>query len=335
MCKVSIVTSVYNCEKYIGETIKSVINQSFNDWEFIIINDCSVDRSADIIKRFTDPRIKLINNNANKGQSASLNFGIEISKGEYIARLDHDDICYKERLEKQVKYMDNNPDTVLVGTWFDYIIANKIKKLKLPEFNDEQEVMFSHSFFNYCFPHSSFMIRKKAMVDNNIWYGKCVYAEDYELLLRLMNVGNIDYIHENLISYRIFPEQTTQTLSNQVKRLEVSEIRCNYFDTIDFKYKNYIKKAIRQELKTEMDYKKFVYSLIKYAEYCGINTNITRGRIKNESVKKVYRDICIVQKKSLCNLIMYLRSPFREYSWLVSRVGLGYAARCLLGYNKN
>ena len=111
MCKISVVTSVYNCEKYIKETIQSVIDQTYTDWEYIIIDDCSRDNSAKIIQSIQDDRIRFIKNETNQGQCANLNKGIKLARGEYIARLDHDDICYPDRFVKQLKYMEQKRGT--------------------------------------------------------------------------------------------------------------------------------------------------------------------------------------------------------------------------------
>ena len=142
MCKVSVVMSVYNCEQYVGETIQSIIDQTFTDWEFIIINDCSRDRSAEVIRKFDDPRIIFIDNKENKGQSANLNYGISIAKGEYIARTDHDDISYPTRFEKQVKYLDDHPDVVLLGTAMQNMSDKVVKDEAMAPADTPDEVAF-------------------------------------------------------------------------------------------------------------------------------------------------------------------------------------------------
>ena len=112
---ISVVMSVYNSEKYIIEAIESVLSQTFNDFEFIIVNDGSTDNSLSLIKSINDPRIKIIDQE-NKGLSKALNIGINIAKGKYIARLDADDIALPTRFEKQYKFLENNPECVALGT---------------------------------------------------------------------------------------------------------------------------------------------------------------------------------------------------------------------------
>src|SRR4051812_15533497 len=113
--KISVLLPVYNAEPYLKEAIDSVLQQTFADFELIIINDGSKDRSADIIKSYTDKRILFIDQE-NIGLSATLNKGIALARGEYIARQDNDDISRPERFRKQVTYLDAHPRTMLLGT---------------------------------------------------------------------------------------------------------------------------------------------------------------------------------------------------------------------------
>src|SRR3989344_5781814 len=122
-CKISVLMPAYNARKYIGEAIESILNQTFKDFEFIIINDCSTDKTKKIIEEYAnkDARIKLINNATNLGLTKSLNIGLKEARGEYVARLDADDVALPERLEKQYEFMEKNKETTLVGAWAEII----------------------------------------------------------------------------------------------------------------------------------------------------------------------------------------------------------------------
>ena len=115
--KVTVLMPVYNAEKYLIEAIRSILTQSFMDYELLIINDGSTDDSLKIIKSFSDKRIRLVQNERNIGQANSLNKGIKLARGEYIVRMDADDISLSERIKKQVKFMDANPEIGISGTW--------------------------------------------------------------------------------------------------------------------------------------------------------------------------------------------------------------------------
>lgn len=332
MCKVSVVTSVYNCENYIAETIESVINQTFEDWEFIIINDCSKDKSAEIIKSFNDKRIRFIDNESNQGQCKNLNMGISMARGEYIARLDHDDICYPDRFKKQIEYLDTHPEVVLCGSWTDYWENGEIIKKECPPIKGADELSFSLCFRNYGVPHSSFMIRKSVMINNNIWYGDYLYAEDYDLLFKLLQVGKISYIPEALVIYRVFPEQCTQTYSEKLILGEEEEIRCSYLNRIDFTDKEILKKAVKCQLKTRKDYKQFSDGLISYMNYYGLH--LSKQELKNnECLKLVFLDMCFRQKKNFALLVSYITSPFKNNSWLFTLDGIVFIIKCIIHYN--
>ncbi len=330
MCKISVITSVYNCEKYIKETIQSVIDQTFVDWEFIIINDCSRDKSADIIKSFHDERIRFFDNETNRGQCDSLNFGIAQAKGKYIARLDHDDICYPDRFQKQFEYMESHQDVVLCGAWCDLLQEGDIIKQKCPEVIGAVEVKFSLPFLNFI-AHSSFMIRRSAMIDHNIWYGTWKYAEDFDMLLKMSGVGKVDYIQESLIAYRVFPEQCSQTSSYELKFGENNEIRDKYFDSLDLEHKLILKKAGSRELSKIKDYKEFIKGLIIYANYCKIDSE-SKSLKENRCFLRVYRDVCIRQQYNWALLISYLMSPYRMRHWLLSGDGARFIIKCIIHY---
>jgi glycosyltransferase involved in cell wall biosynthesis len=139
--KVSIIMSVYNAQTYLEEAISSILNQNYSDFEFLIVDDCSTDDSLNIIDLFmkTDQRIQLIQNKSNQGLTKNLNILIRKANGKYIARMDADDISHPDRLKKQVEFLDNDPNTDILGT-FSQNISEKgeiIGIRKVPVTNDE------------------------------------------------------------------------------------------------------------------------------------------------------------------------------------------------------
>ena len=116
MPKVSVVMPAYNAEAYIGAAMESILSQSFGDFEFLILNDCSTDGTEAIIQSYDDPRIVYIKNEKNMGVAATLNKGLAAAQGEYIARMDADDFSLPQRFEKQVAYLDAHPEVVVLGT---------------------------------------------------------------------------------------------------------------------------------------------------------------------------------------------------------------------------
>jgi len=203
MPKVSVIMSTYNNANFLPKAIKSVLLQSFFDFEFIIINDNSTDNTEDTIKNFSDERIVYLKNEENKGLIFNLNKGLEIARGEYIARIDSDD-CWsdKDKLQKQVNFLEQNPDFALVGTWAQVYDKDGIKKYQIKYFSDFDQIKKKILFKN-CFVHSSVVFRKNCAKECGGYNVEEKYIEDYGLWLRMgekYKLGNIaeicaDYLH--------------------------------------------------------------------------------------------------------------------------------------------
>ncbi len=200
---ISVVLPVFNGEKYIRESVKSILCQTFKEFEFIIIDDGSTDKSVEIIKSFNDSRIKLLRNNENKGIIFSLNKGIEEATGKYIARMDGDDIACPERLKIQFEFMERNPETGICGTFvkrFGSILRRGL--LKLPVSNEEIK---ANSLFFCSFVHPTVMFRKEVMTKSSLKYSEYFKSvEDYNLWVEMMSKGvKTANIPIPLLNYRI------------------------------------------------------------------------------------------------------------------------------------
>ncbi len=210
---ISVVMPVFNGEKYLSEAIKSVLNQTYNDFKLILINDGSTDNTEQIIKSFDDSRIVYIKNDGNKGLAFSFNAGITKAIGRYIARMDADDICEKNRFEKQLNFLESNPDIGIVGSSVIMIDerGNKIKILnrETSHINIKWSSLFSTPMF-----HPSVM-GKTEIFKNNLYDENFKNSEDYELWSRLLFSTNIIFanIAEPLLRYRVYPNSFTQTLN--------------------------------------------------------------------------------------------------------------------------
>ena len=187
--KVSVLMSVYNDAVYLDEAIESILNQTFTDFEFLIINDGSTDGSRDIILSYADPRIRLVDNEVNLGLPVSLNKGIRLAKGEYIARQDADDVSLPDRLAQQAAFLDAHSDVTVVGCWWEWIDvdgdvfatgeipnSNTIIKAKLVQHNVK-------------FPHGCMMIRREALVRIGGYDRQFRFTQDLDLWLRMVKAG--------------------------------------------------------------------------------------------------------------------------------------------------
>ena len=208
---VSVVLPAYNCEKYIAEAIESVLQQTFTDFEFIIINDGSSDETESIILSFIDPRIVYLKNESNSGLIFTLNKGVEIAGGSYIARMDADDICLLTRLEKQKKHLDEHLETSMEATTISFIDENENDKGSWPL---DRRIISYNSIrnkmpFENCLAHPSIMIRTNVLKELK-YDPRQANIEDYDLWLRLLSRGHIiSKIDEPLLLYRIHNESVT------------------------------------------------------------------------------------------------------------------------------
>jgi glycosyltransferase involved in cell wall biosynthesis len=200
---ISVILPVYNCEKYIFETVESVLLQTFVDFELLIIDDCSTDATISIIEEFDDARIQLIKKDKNTGYTDSLNYAISIARGFFIARMDGDDICLPKRFEKQVDFLEKNKNVIVCGTGIQIMGTDTL--LHHPSNHGEIKVKLC---FGSSFYHPTVMGRKEFFVKNP--YDKNYEpAEDYDLWTRLAFQGELANLEEVLLLYRVHDKQVS------------------------------------------------------------------------------------------------------------------------------
>ena len=226
---VSVLLPVYNSKNYIEEAIDSILNQSFPDFELLLLDDGSKDGSTEILYRYEqkDSRIKVIKFEENTGLINVLNYGLSIAKGKYIARMDSDDISIPERFSIQVDFMEKNPDIGLCGGAARVIGTEEVWW----QASDPEEVK-CQLLFHCCFIHPTIMIRKKVLDDYNIRYShNAPHAEDYELYRELSKVTQLGNVTEILLLYRFHSNQVStrfQTIqhqsANKIKYLQLLEL---------------------------------------------------------------------------------------------------------------
>jgi glycosyltransferase involved in cell wall biosynthesis len=217
--KVSVLMSVFNGERHLCAAIDSILKQTFQDFEFIIIDDGSTDHSPQILNSYEDPRIRLITNEKNIGLTRSLNKGIDLCRGEYIARMDGDDISLPERLKKQVEFMDHNRGVGISGTWKRSIGLKSNKKNKFPIRDSEIRCML---LFNNAFCHSSLIISARAIKRFKLNYNPSLkYSQDYDFVVRGTEYFSVANIPKVLIAYRFHAHQIAE--SNRAKQIKVAD----------------------------------------------------------------------------------------------------------------
>lgn len=220
--KVTVLMPVYNGATYLREAIDSILAQTYMDFELLIVNDGSTDTSNEIIAAYSDPRIKCIENIKNLGLVASLNKGLKSAQGEYIARMDQDDISLPERLKKQFDFMIANPNIGVLGTGFKHI-NNKgvIRDLPSNILTDHDFIKWSLHFYSPLV-HPTVMMNKKIIRGIGGYSPLCVHAEDYDLWIRASKVTRISNLEEKLLLLRKHDGNYTKTYLEEHKQVAIN-----------------------------------------------------------------------------------------------------------------
>lgn len=220
MVKISAIMPVYNSEKYVAETIDSILAQSYENFEFIIVNDGSTDRTREIIEGYDDIRIKLFNLKQNKGVGYASNFVVEQTKGEYIARIDSDDIYHPDKFLLQKEYLDEHSDIALVKTFYEYFADEDLKNkqrfhaLKLVEM-ERNNIVFPDEiaerlYCEMCIPNNSVLIRADILKEYG--YKDMRIGEDYYLFYNLNKDGyRMGTVPKVLVKTRVSDSSITAT----------------------------------------------------------------------------------------------------------------------------
>ncbi len=229
--ELSVVMSVFNGQEYIKESIESILNQSFSNFEFIIINDGSTDNTKKIIERYAleDDRIKFVSQQ-NMGLARSLNRGIKRSRGKYIARQDADDISFHKRFDKQMAFMHQHKDVVLCGTWFLEVNEGKGSKIRKYPTNDS-DLRQNLKYVNH-FCHPSVFFLKKAFYKAGQYDENFVTSQDFELWIRLAQIGKMANLPEVLVKKRIGFLKTISWQKRSQKSIVARKVINKHFDSL-------------------------------------------------------------------------------------------------------
>lgn len=218
--KVTVLMGVYNGEVYLQEAIDSILSQTFKDFEFLIIDDGSTDQSFEIIQSYTDPRIRVVKNLKNMKLIFTLNRGLGLAKGEYIARMDADDISLPTRLEKQVAFMKKNSNVGVCGTWTKIFVRNPWL-VQASSFVNNSEKIKAELLFSNVLQHPSVMIRRSLIGSRLVvlrYPFNYPHAEDYALWASLLDQTDFGIVEEVLLKYRLHTGQIGQKHSSVQKK---------------------------------------------------------------------------------------------------------------------
>ena len=288
---ISVVMSVFNGGDYLRKSIESILNQSYLNFEFIIINDGSTDTSLKIIKSYKDNRIVLVNRK-NKGLITSLNEGISLAKGRYIARMDADDISFPSRLEKQFDFIEKNNLDICGG---HCLLLDKNGKINGLNVVPTSHKMCSLSLlFKVPFAHPSVMIRKQFLDENSLEYGQSSYkiAEDLDLWLRMhrcgARFGNVDSV---VLKYRILSNSLSKVNNSLILKETKAMLRQFYKD--NYQQTALIIKSLPPVLNTEEKslLVRYIYRRVKRLDFSevAIMKKIDKKIIFNSILSEIIR----------------------------------------------
>lgn len=229
MPNLSVLMPVYNASRFLGVAVGSVLQQSYSDFELIIINDGSTDNSLEILEQYSDPRIKLIHNGTNRGIVYSLNHGLNLASGTYIARMDADDCSLPDRFKAQIDFMNLHPDIGVCGT--QYRIMNVLSNEALTALPCDPDILECSLLFHCCLTHPTVMMRRRVLdqLTGPPYNPDYQYAEDYNLWARLSSITRIANLRQCGLYYRLHDQQLSRTQSAE-QRKQAERVRVDLFN---------------------------------------------------------------------------------------------------------
>ncbi len=235
---VSVIMSVYNGERFLQQAVDSILQQTYSNWEFIIIDDNSTDLTASILSGYSDERIRVLKNDQQLGLTQNLNAAVEISTGEFIARMDADDISLPLRLEKQVKYLKNAPLLAGVAGFIEFIDENGSPSgiWKHDRQTNTASKIRALLPWENCIAHPTVMLRRN-VISRYKYNIAQKHSQDWDLWLRLFaNDLALEKLNEVVLQYRLHTSSVTYIQKKQSAFKKKNEIYRRYFASAGFKW---------------------------------------------------------------------------------------------------
>jgi len=350
---VTVLMTVYNGGEYLKESVRSVISQTFRDFEFLIVNDCSTDDSVKTIESFNDERIIVHNNENNMGQTKSLNVGLKLARGKYVARMDADDMAFPMWLEILTEYFRNYPDYAAIGSAAIVIDENGKKKeiCRLPA--SSHEIIF-RIFFAPPMNHVSVLLNKEIIMKNGGYDENFKITQDYELWSSLIRNGyKLLNIPDILVAYRIHSrsigfmeanrkglEEKSETILRNVNAM--TNFKITFEEAIEIcKLFYHTPELSTEEFKNAQQNFEKIYSNLK--EKFRVPLELAKKEIKNQMLKPYCKLAAFEMqnnmiKKARITVSEYLRRygfhlmPFLMY--LITFSGAGLSKKTPWAYEK-
>lgn len=333
MPKVSVVLPVYNVAAHIEDTIASVLRQTFTDFELLVLDDCSTDNTVARIQQFADPRLRLIRNEHNLGRAGTDNTALQYIRGEYIAKMDGDDICHPERLARQVAYLDQQPAVNVVGSFMQNFGASTYLN-RYPAHPVDTQVL---TLFTLPTGNPSAMLRASLFQEQGLRYDATLrQTEDYDFCARYIRQLRIATIQESLLEYRV-PEQVQKkailseraNVSDKVRSQLLQQWGIPYTERELYVYNNIsmLERPSRDVTLAEAEV--WLQKLLSYNEQQPLFEQAALRRGLGER----WFELCYTYSQArLGSLLHYRRSPLARYWQPTSRQRLGLVMQALRSF---
>lgn len=335
--QITVLMSVYNGEKYVVDAVESVLSQTFNDFEFLIFEDCSKDNSLSILREYAkkDSRINLIANETNQGLTANLIQGMNIAKGTYLARMDADDICLPERFEEQVAYLNKHQDISLLGSSVIFFDDSGYEFIGYqPLAHDQIKVEL---LLGYTMMHPSVMMRLGDFRKHNLNYDITFrYSQDFDLWVRAIRKLNFMNLSEPLLKMREHASKISRTVKPDQKRLsdrrresQLKELGVQ-LSTEEIRLFNSRGSMVTEKIDNEV--KLFEQVLLKIIE-ANKGKSVFNESLLESSCALRFRDLC--REKLISgdkSGLYYWRSSLKEFDNSTSKSNLGLVYRSLKSF---
>lgn len=317
---ISVILPVYNAEEFVSKAIESILSQSYTNFEFIIINDGSTDSSLDIIKNFDDERIILLDR-GNKGLIESLNEGLDICKGDYIARMDADDISHPKRFERQLSAFQEDKELVLCSGGIVAFSDNEFQKKRYYPLEDAD--LRSEFIYNSSIVHPLSMFDANKVKANGLKFeSEFKYCEDYKFFYELSKLGRIKNLPYFLLRYRMHHlSQTSVGTKNKKDRfIKISRIHAQILKEIGLilspdQMKLHYMLSLSSEISIIDFDKHSVKEIISYGNYLVYQANLSNGltiRSLQSTIGERFLKICLFNKSRLrlMQILRLMSHPF-------------------------
>ncbi len=283
--------SVHNGDRFLSDAIESILTQTYKNFEFIIINDGSTDNSLKIIQSYDDNRIIIIDNDKNIFLAASLNKGIKKAKGKYIVRMDADDISMPDRLSKQVRYMENNPNIGISGTCSEIIGYGSGHG----KYSQENNIIKYKLLYECHLLHPTIIIRRDLIKDHELYYNESYRKnQDYELFTRAIDITDFGNLPDYLIKYRQSEENIKREVHNQkenfikIQRKLFNKIGVKITNTEINLFKNINHQKYNQSVNFVMDSHKLLKKMVDSNKI----TLLFEEKAFQNHISKLFENVC-------------------------------------------